>query len=74
MLTDESLTYGNALDAAGPLGPESAVLKVGDPHRLVEERQRLRADMTVEQELRLNRNLKKSPLCTFPSPRSLDLR
>ena len=68
VLTDENLTYGNALDAAGPLGPECAVLKVGDPHRLVEERQRLRADMTVEQELRLNRNLKKSPLCTFPPP------
>ena len=68
VLTDENLTYGNALDAAGPLGPECAVLKVSDPHRLVEERQRLRADMTVEQELRLNRNLKKSPFCTFPPP------
>ena len=68
VLTDESLTYGNALDAAGPLGPECAVLKVSDPHRLVEERQRLRADMTVEQELCLNRNLKKSPLSTFPPP------
>ena len=69
VLTDENLTYGNALDAAGPLGPECAVLKVSDPHRLVEERQRLRADMTVEQELCLYRNLKKkSPLSTFPPP------
>ena len=59
VLTDDCLTYGNALDAAGPLGPESTVLKMGDPHRLVEERQRLRADMTVEQELCLYRNLKK---------------
>ena len=73
VLVDESLTYGNALDAAGPLGPESAVLKVSDPHRLVEERQRLRADMTVEQELCLNRNLKKRVRCVlFRLPRSLD--
>ena len=68
MLTVEGLTYGNALNAAGPLGSESAVLKVGDPHRLVEERQRLRADMTVEQELCLYRNLKKSWSRTFPPP------
>ena len=72
VLTDDCLTYGNALDAAGPLGPECAVLKVSDPHRLVEERQRLRADMTVEQELRLNRNLKKVRYVLFRLPRSLD--
>ena len=72
VLKDESLTYGNALDAAGPLGPECAVLKVGDPHRLVEERQRLRADMTVEQELCLNRNLKRRVRCVlFRLPRLL---